>query len=261
MTRCVVSFAGAGRVASSLCLGFYNAGIRIGKVVANTDRSSRSLAGKCNAEWGKKAEFDNGSDIIIAAVPDDILQEVLFEIKCPDDSIIAHTAGSFGLDILPAHIKRKGVLYPLQTFTSGRKISFGNLPFFIEASDPDTRQSLTYLAEILGGKVHYTDSEHRKFIHLAAVFACNFTNHMLTIGKEISLKAGLGFKILEPLILETIAKALDLSPENSQTGPAMRKDHITIKKHLELLSFSPEFQDIYRSITKSITEFHKTRIK
>jgi len=258
MTQSVLSFTGAGRVASALCLGFFNSGIRINKIVSKTGKSSRILAGKCDAAWSHTLNFDQETDMIIVAVPDHLLQKVLFDIRCPENTIVAHTAGSFGLEVFPAHIKRSGVFYPLQTFTSGRKISFDNLPFFIEASDSETEKMLADMAELLGGKVHFTDGDRRKQIHLAAVFACNFTNHLLTVGKEITIKAGLDFSILEPLIKETVAKALELSPELSQTGPAIRNDQITLKKHLELLSFSQEFQDIYRSITQSIVKYYKT---
>jgi predicted short-subunit dehydrogenase-like oxidoreductase (DUF2520 family) len=255
-----LSFAGAGRVATALCPGFYNAGIRISKIVSRTQESGRLLAGMCKADWSKMLEFGKETDIIMVAVPDHLLQEVLSEIRCKENTIVAHTAGSFDLKVFPGHIKRPAVFYPLQTFTKGRKINFDNLPFFIEASGPDTEKILADMAETLGGKVYFTDSETRKQLHLAAVFACNFTNHMLTAGKEIAVKAGLDFSVLEPLIRETVAKALDNGPELSQTGPAIRNDQVTIKKHLELLSFSPEFQDLYRYITNSIIEYHKSDI-
>jgi predicted short-subunit dehydrogenase-like oxidoreductase (DUF2520 family) len=96
-------------------------------------------------------------------------------------------------------------------------------------------------------------------LHLAAVFVSNFTNHMLTEGKEIAVKAGFSFEILEPLIKETIQKAIDSGPENSQTGPAVRNDKNTIEKHLELLSFSPDLQKIYVDMTKSIIEYYKDK--
>lgn len=258
MTRGIVSFAGAGRVASALCLEFYNSGINIRQIVSRTRKNGTLLAAKCNAVWSQLPEFDDKTDIIIVAVPDHLLQEVIRAIKCSENTIVAHTAGSFGLEVFPLNIKRQGVFYPLQTFTSGRKIDFNNLPFFVEASDAETEKTLAYKAELLGGKVYRIDSKKRKLIHLAAVFACNFTNHMLTIGKEFAVKAGLDFKILEPLIRETVAKAIDNSPELSQTGPAIRNDQITIKKHLDLLSYYPEFQDIYRYITRSIITYNKS---
>ncbi len=255
-----MSFTGAGRVATALCMGFYDAGIKIRKIVSGSGTSARSLAEKCNAGWSQTLDFDKANDIIIVAVPDHLLQEVLRNISCSENTIVAHTAGSFGLEVFPGQIKKTGVFYPLQTFTSGRKISFNTLPFFVEAPDPDIEKMLAEFAGLLGGKVHFVDSERRKLIHLSAVFACNFTNHMLTAGKEIAEKAGLEFAILEPLIKETVSKALEFGPELSQTGPAIRNDQITIKKHLELLSFSREFQDIYHYITQSIIKYHNSNI-
>lgn len=258
MTRHTLSIVGAGRVSSALCNGFYNAGFKIRKVVSKTPESARSLAERYSAEWDLVPDFGNGTDILIVAVTDHVLQEVLSEIRCPRETIVAHTAGSFDLTVFPDHIGKRGVFYPLQTFTKGRKISFTNLPFFIEASDRQTQKSLTELAEKLGGKVYITDGEKRRQLHLAAVFTCNFTNHMLTAGKELATRADMDFTVMEALIKETIAKALEEGPENSQTGPAIRNDQVTIKKHLDLLSFSKEFQDIYRYITKSIIKYHKS---
>ena len=172
--------------------------------------------------------------------------------------MVVHTAGSFGLDIFPDKIKRKGIFYPLQTFSKNRKVSFTDLPFLIEASDDESSLILQSLAESVKGKVYFVDTDQRRMLHLSAIFVNNFTNYMLTVGKEVALKAGFSFEILVPLLKETISKALDTGPENSQTGPAVRNDQNTIEKHLELLSFSPELQKIYNEMTQSIMEYYKT---
>ena len=125
-------------------------------------------------------------------------------LKCAPGTLVAHTAGSFGLDIFPEQIKQKGIFYPLQTFSKNRKVSFIDLPFLLESSDDESSEILKSLAESIGGKVHFVDTEQRRMLHLAAVFVCNFTNHMLTMGKDIALKAGFSFEILAPLIKETI---------------------------------------------------------
>jgi len=258
MARQALSIVGAGRVGSALCTGLYDAGFKINTIVSKTRESASSLAEKYNAAWRLKPEFDSETSVIIVAVPDHMLQNVLSGLECAEDTIVAHTAGSLDLNIFPDRIKKRGVIYPLQTFTRGRTIRFKGLPFFIEASHRDVARVLSGLAEKMGGKVYLTDGEQRKQLHLAAVFACNFTNHLLTAGKELAVKAGMEFNILEPLIKETIEKALEKGPEHSQTGPAVRNDGITIKKQMDLLSFSPEFQDIYRSITKSIIKYHNS---
>jgi predicted short-subunit dehydrogenase-like oxidoreductase (DUF2520 family) len=115
------------------------------------------------------------------------------------------------------------------------------------------------MAESLGGVVHFVDSEHRRMIHLAAVFICNFTNYMLTRGEEVAIKAGYSLELFKPLLAETIAKALEVGPKNSQTGPASRSDIIIVEKHLDLLSFSPELQQLYKEVTQSIISYYKDK--
>jgi predicted short-subunit dehydrogenase-like oxidoreductase (DUF2520 family) len=252
-----ISFAGAGRVAEALCKELFLAGLRIDKVVSTTEVNGKPLAASCKAEWSNELIFPDSTKIIIVSVPDHRLQKVLHELRCSDETLVAHTAGSSGLDIFPDKFKRKGVFYPLQTFSKKRKVSFTDLPFMLEASDHESAMILKSLAESLKGKVYFVESDQRRMLHLAAVFVNNFTNHILTVGKEVAYKAGFPFEILVPLLKETISKALDYGPENSQTGPAVRNDQNTIEKHLELLSFSPELQKIYYEMTQSIVEYYK----
>lgn len=252
-----ISFAGAGRVAGALSRKMHQSGSRIMQIVSRDEKNGRILAGSCEATWSDELTFPASSEIIIVAVPDHSLKHVLNKIKCGEDTIVAHTAGSLGLDIFPGHILRKGIFYPLQTFSKNREIDFSNLPFFIEASDGTVSEKLNNLAESTGGIVHFADSDHRKALHLAAVFICNFTNHMLAAGQDIAERSGFGFDVFKSLINETIAKAIEEGPEKSQTGPAVRNDLNIIEKHLDLLSFSPEYRNVYREVTKSIQEFYK----
>lgn len=244
-------------MAGAFCREMHHAGVNIDLIVSESEHNSRSLAEFCNASWSQDLVFPHSTDIIIVAVPDHKLQSVLSEIKCRPGTLVAHTAGSMGMDIFPEHITRRGVFYPLQTFSTERKVDFRDLPLFIEASDMQSSEVLEKLGKSIGGKVCFADTEHRRMLHLAAVFVSNFTNHMLTEGKEIALRAGFQFDVLKPLIQETISKAMDIGPEFSQTGPAIRNDRNTIEKHLELLSFSPGLQRIYEEMTKSIIEYFK----
>ena len=251
-----ISFAGAGRVAEALCRELFHAGFTIDLIVSETEVRGKSLADSCKAGWSSHLQFPLSTKVIIVAVPDHRLKSVLNTLKFSPGTLVAHTAGSFGLDVFPEHIKQKGIFYPLQTFSGNRKLNFVDLPFLLESSDDESGNILKNLAESIKGKVHFVDIEQRRMLHLAAVFVCNFTNHLLTVGKEVTLKAGFPFEILFPLIKETISKALDSGPENSQTGPAVRHDQNTIEKHLELLSFSPELQRIYNEMTLSIIEYY-----
>lgn len=251
-----ISFIGAGKVAGALCRQLYREGFSITKIVSATGLRGEPLARSCNAEWSRSSVFDSNEDLIIVAVPDDLLPGILRGIKCPAKSTVVHTAGSFGLDVFPPFLGNTGVFYPLQTFSENRSISFSGLPLFLEASDEAALGLLRTIAGRIGAKVYMTSASQRAMLHLAAVFACNFTNHMLTAGKIISGNAGFSFDVLEPLIKETITKALEMGPETSQTGPAYRNDSGTIKRHIDLLSFSPELQGIYNEITQSIIKLY-----
>jgi len=257
MIQYKISFAGAGKVAGALCLELHNKGHQVQQIVSTGEKHGRSLAEKFNAGWSNNLIFPDSTQIIIVAVPDHSLKEVLDGIKCSKRTIVAHTAGSFGLEVFPESLKNIGVFYPLLTFSKEIKTDFTGIPVFIESSDHDSESVLKSLAESMGCSVHFTDTEHRRLLHVAAVFVSNFTNYMFTAGKEVASKAGFSFEVLKPLILETVKKALELGPENSQTGPAVRYDLNTIEKHLDLLSFSPELKDVYGEITKAIIHYYK----
>ena len=257
MFQNVISFIGAGKVASALCRELYHHGSKIDLIISPGKENGTKLAASCNAAWSPVPVIPESTGIVIVAVPDSKLPAILQEVKIAGGTLVAHTAGSQGLDIFPEHINRRGVFYPLQTFSEDRKIDFLSLPFLIESSDDKSSQTLRYLAESMGAKVYLTDSERRRWLHLAAVFACNFTNHMLTVGKDIAGRVGFEMDILEPLVKETITKALETGPENSQTGPAVRNDFVTIEKHLELLSFSPELRKIYNDLTAMLINYYK----
>ncbi len=249
-----ISFAGAGNVAEALCKIMYESGHRIDLIVSKTENTGSLLARQCNASWSNEFRFPDSTNLIIVAVPDKQIEVVLNTITCNEETLVVHTAGSVGLDVFPDRIKHRGVFYPLQTFSKNRKISFIDLPVFIESPDVNSTGLLTNLAESIGGKVFFADSSQRQKLHLAAVFVNNFSNHMFTIGKKLALDSGFDFAILEPLVNETLAKVLERGPEDSQTGPAVRNDQNTIDRHLKLLSFSPELQQIYSEISRSIIE-------
>lgn len=257
MIKYKISFAGAGKVAGTLCLEFFNKGHKIQQIISPEENNGRSLAKKCNAVWSDKLVFSDSTEIIIVAVPDHRLREVLGDIKCGSGAGVVHTAGSFGLEVFPGSMKKAGVFYPLQTFSKERTADIMGMPVFIESSDDHLKDILKNLAESIGASVHFSDFEHRRLLHIAAVFVSNFTNHMFTAGKEVASKSGFSFDVLRPLIHETVRKALEMGPENSQTGPAVRYDINTIEKHLDLLSFSPELKDIYKEMTRAIIQYYK----
>jgi len=140
----------------------------------------------------------------------------------------------------------------LQSFTAGRKVDFSRIPLFIEASTPVALEAINALAQTLSGSVRYTSSELRAQVHLAAVFACNFTNFMYIAGEKILKESDMEFDLLKPLIEECASKAVaSTSPALTQTGPAVRGDIVTQKRHLEMLH-DGQLKTIYRIISKNI---------
>jgi predicted short-subunit dehydrogenase-like oxidoreductase (DUF2520 family) len=197
------------------------------------------------------------AQIFLLAVSDDAIESVASAVTLDRDAILAHTSGFVGLSALGyAQTKHIGVFYPLQTFSRGKSINFEEVPIGIEGDDSFTEELLLKLGSGISPKAQRMDSRARKNLHLAAVFACNFTNHMLTISREILKNKGLDFELLSPLIEETVSKSLSLGPENSQTGPAKRGDLETLDKHYEALSESEDIAEIYRIVSQNIIDYY-----
>lgn len=190
------------------------------------------------------------ADITIIAVSDDAIGEVSSKINNP---FVVHTSGSVSMSELQNNT-RKGVFYMLQTFTKDKPVNFEEVPFCLEATTENDLKTLETLAKLLSKKVYFINSDQRKALHVAAVFANNFTNHCYQIADEICKIHQVPFEILHPLIQETALKIKVLSPKEAQTGPAIRNDHQTIQNHLHLLDSHQ--QEIYKILTKSIQDGH-----
>ena len=255
--RCAL--IGAGNVAWHLGPELENAGYAVHEVYSRNPRNAATLVERLyHAEVKKDLDFSSSSSqLFIICVSDDAIKDVVTEIALPEESILVHTSGAQPLSILDyAATEHIGVLYPLQTFSKQRKISFKEIPIFIESDDMPVINVLSDIAESIASRAVIIDSKSRKALHIAAVFACNFTNHMLTLSKSISESNDLDFGLLQPLIVETITKSLEIGPEFSQTGPAIRKDLQTLDNHLEFLANDEEVQKIYRIITQHIIDYY-----
>lgn len=248
---------GAGRVGSALSDALDQSGHRLLKTISRSVRKAEILAARTGSDFDSELLIPPETELVIVAVNDDSLYTVLHETQMADNTVIAHTAGSVGLDVFSQHMTNTGVFYPLQTFTIGRSYDLSSVPLFIESSSERSREVLLSVASSVSRQVFELNTEKRRYLHLAAVFSCNFVNHMYYAGKEISAMGGMDFNVLLPLIRETMEKVADLGPESSQTGPAVRNDKKTIEKHLDLLSFSPDLQETYRKISDSIIKKYK----
>jgi predicted short-subunit dehydrogenase-like oxidoreductase (DUF2520 family) len=250
---------GAGNVATNLALALYNEGYLISQVYSRTKTSAEILAKKINAKAVTDLKkLNTAAAIYIIALKDDAIEDVAKKIHLTD-KIVVHTSGTVSLNVLKGASENYGVFYPLQTFSKGRILDFKKIPICIEANNKATATSLTYFAKSISNEVQKINSEHRKTIHLAAVFACNFSNHMYTIAENILVKNKLSLDLLKPLIEETAEKIKNNSPAKMQTGPAVRGDKKTIKAHLKLLSGQKDKKQLYDLLSKSIIASSKKK--
>ena len=194
------------------------------------------------------------ADVYIISVSDNAIAEVAENLPFKN-LLVVHTSGSSELSVLDAK-NRKGVFYPLQTFSKSKEIDYSSIPLCLEAENETDLLLLEQLANTITQKSYRISSEQRKSLHVAAVFVCNFVNHMYTIGNQICEDNKVPFEILHPLIQETAQKILTLSPIEAQTGPALRNDTKTINKHLEFLQES-NYQELYKLLTQSIQNVKK----
>lgn len=193
------------------------------------------------------------ADIYIMAISDDAIAQLSTQLPFYD-KLVVHTSGSVGIHDLDKK-QRRGVFYPLQTFSKDHDIDFKEVPICIETLGKKDFQILKDLAEAVGSPYYKINTEQRQVLHLSAVYVNNFTNQLYRIAHEISDVKGINFDVLKPLILETAKKVQTLSPYVAQTGPAIRNDKKTIKKHLKLIE-NKDHKAIYELLTNAIIKTH-----
>ena len=237
---------GSGNVAHHLFDAFYKQGIAIAQVFSRNIEALSAFKSKCKTT--NKANKIIDADLYIIAVSDSAIEH-LSKLIINKKGLAVHTSGSVSIHTIIA--KRKGVFYPLQSFTKEKKIDFYNVPLCIEASNTDDLTLLKKLANTVSKSVFEISSTQRAKIHLAAVFANNFSNHMYAIANELCEKEGVPFDLLKPLIIESTAKLQVLKPKEAQTGPAIRNDITTIQKHIDSLE-NPLYKKMYQLISESI---------
>ncbi len=194
------------------------------------------------------------ADIYIICVSDNAIASVSNQLQF-ENRLVVHTSGSTDINVLDSK-NRNGVFYPLQTFTKNKAVDFSQIPICIETEVPSDFEIIEKLAKSVSNSVYLINGNQRKALHVSAVFVCNFTNHLYTIGNTICLENNIPFEILQPLIKETAKKIKSLSPSEAQTGPAVRNDKKTIEKHIDFLTNENQ-KEIYKILTKSIQNGEK----
>lgn len=250
-----VALIGAGNVAHHLAPALLKAGVNLCQIYSRSIESARELGIKTGITYvADVGAIYPDCDIYIFCVSDDALLPLYKEVRINKEAVVLHTSGSLPMDIFKSLAGHYGVLYPIQTFTKKRTLDFREIPLCIEASNKETLQMLRQLAGLLSGRVEEISSEQRKVLHLAAVFANNFVNHLYGIAGEILEKEGLDGTLLRPLIFETAHKVMLLAPEAAQTGPARRGDEGIMSIHRTLLKENRKLLNLYTLLSDSIKE-------
>ena len=252
-----ISLIGAGNLATNLGRALVKAGHTVCQVYSRTQASADALALKLESRGvSDLAKVVTDAQLYIVALKDSALPEVLpVLLNGRSHALWVHTAGSVPMSIWPEHgLKHYGVLYPMQTFSKAREVDFSDIPFFLEASGKMEMDILKNVATSMSRQVHEADSEQRRYLHLSAVFACNFANAMYTASARLLEEHGLSFEAMLPLIDETARKVHTLHPAEAQTGPAVRYDRNVIDKHLAMLDNHPLYKELYELTSRIIHE-------
>lgn len=253
MSKADIVLIGAGNLANSLAKALYRNGFRIVQVYSRTELAARTLAEAVQAGYTTRLHELSGASIYIVCLTDAAFTELLPQLTAGRaNALWLHTAGSIPMSVWEGYAEHYGVLYPLQTFSKQREMNFSHIPLFIEASGKEDTEYLRALAATLSENVREAGSEQRKNLHLAAVFACNFVNHLYALSADLLEKHKLPFDVLLPLIDETARKVHELPPACAQTGPAVRYDTGVITNHLSMLAGEPEMREVYRLLSESI---------
>jgi predicted short-subunit dehydrogenase-like oxidoreductase (DUF2520 family) len=248
-----VIILGSGNVASHLIKAMEaNDAIDLVQVFARSKKSIENLINSSKIT----TSFSNlkDADIYVISVSDKAIEEVSNQIPFID-KLVVHTSGTMDFRVMHPKNKR-GVFYPLQTFSKSKEIDMKSVPFCLETENVEDYKTIENLAKSLSNSVYAINGEQRKSLHISAVFVSNFVNHMYQIGNALCEKNKVPFAILQPLIEETANKIKMLSPTEAQTGPAIRNDEPTIQKHLEALE-NPTYKELYQKITLSIQNVKK----
>ena len=243
---------GSGNVATHLGIALKNSNYTIVQVYSKSIKNAKLLAKKLDTNFTNDLTKLKSADLIIVSINDDAILSVLSQIK---NNAIVHTSGSIGLNIFEKKFSNYGVFYPLQTFNKEVDVNISEIPFCIEGNSLEFEKQLIEIAKSLSNNVVKMNSQQRKQLHIAAVFACNFSNHMYSIADDLLAKKNIDFKILLPLIRQTITNLERNRPKEVQTGPAKRKDTVIIQEHIATIK-EEEIKELYLKISTNIIKKH-----
>lgn len=250
-----IALFGAGNVASHLYRAFSEGNYATVSQLFSRDPAKADFVSSETEVIADYAQLKD-ADLYLLAVSDDGIAEIAEKLE-DRGNLVAHTSGSTGMEVLKK-FQQHGVFYPLQTFSKNRELDYRTIPFCLEANSEENLEELKDLAKSISEAIYEVNSDQRRGLHLSAVFVNNFSNHLFTLGNSICKDKNLDFKILQPLIKETVSKLDVLLPADAQTGPALRNDQETIQKHLNSLTGDRKL--VYKTLTDSIQKFHGKKL-
>lgn len=256
-----IALIGAGNVATHLGQALKEKGHTICQVYSRTELSAGTLAARLGCAFTTSLEeVTEEAELYIVSVKDAVMEEMIPVLVTRNpQALFVHTAGSMPQNVWQGYAERYGVVYPMQTFSKQRPVDFAEVSFFVEAGKADDLCLLKELAGNLSPKVYEATSEQRRYLHIAAVFASNFANHMYAVCEHLLAQHGLPFEAMLPLIDETARKVHHLKPVQAQTGPACRNDLNVMAHHLEMLASEPVVAAMYELISKNIHDYAITK--
>lgn len=242
---------GSGNVAYHMAKAFTQKGISLAQIFGRNEQELSKISEELEVPYSTRELED--ADLYIICVSDNSVEEVS-KIIAKKEVLVAHTSGSLPKEVLAGDY-RKASFYPLQTFSRSKELEYEKIPFFIETENEEDKKVLFELASTISENVMESSHEKRKYIHLTAVFACNFVNHLFSRAKEVSDSQEIPFDYFLPLIDETVKKIHEIEPKAAQTGPAVRNDLRILQLHEQLLK--GESLEIYKTMNHSIQEMYE----
>lgn len=246
---------GAGKVAHALGKRLHETGYRISAIWSRSQSKAESLAQLLSSSGSTLfSEIPRDADLYLLLVSDQAIETVAQQLSkvLPSQALVLHSSGATPSTILAPYFDRYGVFYPLQTFSPGRELDFTRIPLCLHTARTEDYAEVEKIARTLSSSVYAVSDRQRLQLHLAAVFVNNFTNYLQFIAQELVQEHELPGELLLPLLEETIEKLQELPPSEAQTGPALRQDEVTIKRHLALLQEHPRWQELYQLLSEGI---------
>lgn len=246
-----ISLIGSGNVATVLGRHIKRKGHEVIQVISRDLQHARLLAEELGASYADfEGQPDANADIFIIAIADHGLEHFFTSFGMGNKAVV-HTAGSVSIEVINKLSSNYGVLYPLQSLRKEMEI-IPAIPFLIDGNNEEVTGFIEAFALTLSDSVRHVRDEERLKLHAAAVIVSNFTNHLYAIAEDFCQKEKVDFNMLKPLILETAARIQYASPSKVQTGPAVRKDILTMDKHLRLFTAHQKLRTTYLRLTDSI---------